>query len=66
MMLGQAGCELEKDKWNILLFGVNLGKVLNYVLREGRDNVTNGRVEASGLELNLGLWAPSPHHCFSF
>lgn len=48
MMLGQAGCEPEKDNWNILLLGVNLGKVLNYVLREGRDNVTNGRVEASG------------------
>lgn len=48
MMLGQAGCEPEKDNWNILLLGGNLGKVLNYVLREGRDNVTNGRVEASG------------------
>lgn len=48
MMLGLAGRELEKVRWNIFLFGVNLGKVLNYVLKEGRVTVTNGRVEASG------------------
>lgn len=35
-MLGQAGCEHEKDKWNIFWFGVNLGRVLNCLKgREG-------------------------------
>lgn len=54
MMLGQAGREHEKDKWNVLLFGVNLERVLNYVLKEGRDTVTNERVEAS-----WGMYADS-------